>query len=260
MSPLSSYNLLRENGVVEINLNLNFYNALCTTIYSLFDAHDYPSVAHSLYSSSESVFSSYSKKFNRIFSGASCVLCEQIANLPQIQSAIGSSNLIVTPISEYERRFRPDLSADSPDFFYRIVRYNHISDIGLPHFDRQFWDLSAGTSAQPDLPPYKRLWKVWIPLAGTNLLNCLRFVPGSHKSNLPIALDTSKVTQTSLASGSNGSPSIDKRWVHAHLENFLPFAHLPGSCNVFNDTVVHTGPINTSSPVRLSAEFTLAEL
>ena len=162
----TNYTDLRSNGVLALDLELEYCTSLCDEIFRIYNTSNYSEIAKYIVSLPQNKFDEYSKKVHRLFSGPASVIASYISKLPQVHEAIGSSNLIVTPISPYEHNLRPDLPVNSPDFFYRLVRYNRVGDIGLPHFDHQFWDLSSGTTAQPTLPSYKRLWKVWIPLVG----------------------------------------------------------------------------------------------
>ena len=145
------------------------------------------------------------------------------------------------------------------DIFFRIVRKNK-NDIGPPHYDELIWEQGSNTSAEVTVKKEEDRWKVWIPLEGCDKQNALQFVRGSHLEDVPWFFDTKRVTQTTIATGSKGSPSIDRGWLKKNELNFISEAWNIGDAVVFHDKIVHRGPVNNTKLLRTSAEFTLLAL
>jgi len=250
---------LHRHGVAIVKIDDDYTRQILNEIYSLFRVSDYSSLVKYISDLSPSEYKCLAKKYNRIFAGPISDLASLICDLDSIKFLIGASKLRVTTISSFEYSNRLCLASDSPDFFFRIIRQNQPRDVGLPHFDKQGWDLAQGTHAEPGTSYYKKRWKIWIPIAGCDEHNSLRFITGSHLEDVPVAMDLSYLTQTALATGACGTPCISPTWVAANRDRFQVFAHQAGTCNLFHDKVVHMGPVNSSTPLRLSAEFTIVE-
>ena len=251
---------LKEHGVVSLTLDEKFYIELNQAIFSLFSVSDYIELAILFENMSPLNYASAAKKYNRIFSGNVSWLANQIIKSNSLISALGESNLIVTQISLYEYQKRPTLLKNNLDFFFRVARFGQSNDVSPAHYDQLFWDQAKGTSVDASSIGMKQRWKVWIPLEGCNEENSLRFVFGSHLLDLPVSIDSSRLTQTAIAAGAKGTPCMDPLWVDTNWHLFEPLSYRPGTFNLFHDRTVHKGPINLSSKLRLSAEFTIAVL
>ena len=248
------------NGVATVKIDERYTSQISNEIYHLFSVEDYAGLVKHVSGLNASEYQSIAKKYNRILAGPIATLASSISDQDSIKDLIGASKLMVTTISPFEQFNRPCLRSNSPDFFFRIVRHNQPSDVGLPHFDKQFWELAHGTHAQPGTSFYQKRWKIWIPLAGCDEQNSLRFIAGSHLEDIPVAIDSTFLTQTAYATRASGTPCISPSWVASNRDRFKAFAFQAGTCNLFHDKVVHMGPVNCSTPLRLSAEFTIAVL
>lgn len=251
---------LEQNGVVAINISVEYARLISTEIYSLFSVQNYCALVSLISKLSPDHYQDLTKKYNRIFAGPISALAAKIASSDSIKAAVGASRLSVTEISPYEHLNRPTLNKSTPDFFFRIVRQYKARDVGPPHYDSQTWELTDGTSAQSGTSTRQRRWKIWIPLDGCDLENSLQFVKGSHLEDIPVSIDRSHTTQTMLAIGAEGTPCISRAWVHSNNHRFKPVAYQSGTCNLFHDRLVHMAPINLTTPLRISAEFTIVDI
>ena len=250
-------NNLEKNGVDIIEIPDQIINAIENFIFLKFDVKRYSDLCTNILNLNDEDFSLISKKTNRFFDKNVCKIIENwITNSKILKKAFRSKNLRISNISQYELNVRKDLKPKHLDIFFRIVR-NGKPDIGPPHFDKLIWDQSKGTDAEVGLDKKDIRWKLWLPLWGTNYDNALQFVNGSHIEDVPWFLDETRITQTSKATGSKGSPSISKQWLIKNETNFKPSAWEIGKGVIFHDEIVHRGPLNNSSDLRISAEFTI---
>mgnify|MGYP001257617613 CR=1 FL=1 len=248
---------LEKNGVEIIEIPDSIISAIENFIFYKFNVGKYADLCNNILNLSEEDFSLLSKKTNRFFDRNVCNLIENwISNSQLLKKAFKSKNLRISNISQYELNIRDDLKPKHLDIFFRIVRKGK-PDVGPPHFDKLIWDQSKGTNAEVSLEKNDIRWKLWIPLWGTNYDNALQFVNGSHIENVPWFLDESRITQTTKATDSKGSPAISKYWLRKNELNFKPAAWDIGKGVIFHDQLVHRGPINMSSNLRMSAEFTI---
>jgi len=150
-------------------------------------------------------------------------------------------------VSKKERSINPVLREDSYDVFWRCVRPKK-PDVGLPHCDYQFWEIVKGTDEDVGVPfDYDERWKIWIPLMGCNSTNSLEVVLGSHREEVPIERVLTR----------NGyKPMIQEKWLEK--KSFItPFVNFQDCCVLFHDKLVHQGPANHSSLLRISGELTI---
>ena len=148
-----------------------------------------------------------------------------------------------------ERDQNHALREDSYDIFWRCVRPGK-PDVGAAHCDYQFWEIAKGTSAEAGSPfDYDERWKIWVPLLGCDQTNSLQIVPGSHVQVVP----------TDRVLTKNGyKPVIQAPWLEKHEKMFLcPLTNFDGYCVLFHDKLVHRGPANNTSMLRLSGELTI---
>lgn len=149
-----------------------------------------------------------------------------------------------------ERKKNLALREHSYDVFWRCVRPGK-PDVGAAHCDYQFWEIVKGTSDDVECPfDYNERWKIWLPLLGCDLTNSLQVVPGSHSQEIP----------TDRIMTKNGyKPVIKSHWLEQHETKFIcPLTSFGGdTCVLFHDKLVHRGPPNQTSGLRLSGEFTI---
>jgi len=148
-----------------------------------------------------------------------------------------------------ERKKNPSLRENSYDVFWRCVRPGK-PDIGAAHCDYQFWEIAKGTSDEVGTPfDYTERWKIWVPLLGCDPTNSLQVVPGSHSQEIPIDRVMTKNIH---------KPVIKPHWLEQHEMKFIcPLTSFGDKCVLFHDKLVHRGPPNQTSGLRLSGEFTI---
>ncbi len=203
-------------------------------------------------------FAIIAKKPNRLLNrNTSKKINEWVCNDQQIKKILKSEELFISKISKYETQFREDLNTNDLDIFYRLVRKDRM-DVGPPHYDQLIWEQGKGTNLEViyDKKKFTR-WKLWIPLLGSNEKNSLQFIKGSHLENVPWYYEPSRITQAVEATKSNGSPAIDPKWIEKNEHRFKSIAWEKGEGVIFDDKLVHRGPINKSSKLRTSIEFTI---
>lgn len=152
-------------------------------------------------------------------------------------------------VSPAERKINQKLHPTTYDIFWRCVRLNK-NDVGHAHCDCHFWDLAKGTEGEVSTPfPYRERWKLWVPLMGCAKDNVLQVIPYSHQEHIPMhVIDT--------AFGKR--PSLDPVWYEKNEKNFIfPDVHLEEECIIFHDRLVHRGPKNRTSNLRISSELTM---
>ena len=123
-----------------------------------------------------------------------------------------------------------------------------------------FWNQAKGTTAATEIENNEFGWKLWTPLAGTNKDNSLQFVRGSHLENVPWFLDSLRTTQITKAASAKGSPSISSEWLKRNENRFTSEVWGCGDEILFNNEEVHRGPMNLSSKLIVSTEFTIYHL
>lgn len=161
----------------------------------------------------------------------------------------GASKIDANYVSPAERKINQQLNSKTYDIFWRCVRFNK-TDVGPAHCDCHFWDLAKGTEQEVPVPfSYRERWKLWVPLMGCAKDNVLQVIPYSHKENVSM-----HITETPFGK----RPSLDPIWYKENEKNFIyPNIHLENECIIFHDRLVHTGPKNHTSNLRISSEFTM---
>ena len=166
-----------------------------------------------------------------------------------LDSFLGGVQAGINYVNESEAKINQQLREDSYDIYWRCVRPGR-KDIGAAHADYQFWELHKGTEYEARVAfPYDERWKIWIPLLDCVNTNSLQVIPGSHKENIPITICSTK----------NGlRPDIESRWLAENEQRFMcPFKKFTDCCLLFHDKLVHKGPPNQESALRISAELTI---
>lgn len=159
----------------------------------------------------------------------------QLLKLPSIQRLLANypnyqiCNVVYDSLSQEPR----------PQFYFRLVRPNHASDVGSPHCD--FWfDEAMNTQ-----------WgrgntiKFWIPVITEAGKNGLYFFPNAPRS-VPFRItekDGLRRPAIEIDADELGEP-------------VLPCPEY-GQAIVFDDDVMHCGALNTGSETRVSVEITL---
>jgi len=131
--------------------------------------------------------------------------------------------------------------------WYRLVRFNKKKDVGFPHRDNDFWDL--GGKRKGEIKPLA-VWKIWIPIWGCNQKNTLKFIPGSNLHKIKI---------NHVKKNGRIKPKISIRYFNNHKQSSSSGLNYKDKFNAvfFTDKIVHFAPPNTSSKLRISAEFTV---
>lgn len=197
---------------------------------------------------SDEEFSSFlgAKPFRMFPDEVSRILAHWVATLSPL---IGGARAGINYVNAYERKTNPRLRPDSYDVFWRCVRPGK-GDVGAPHADYQFWELAKGTDDEAGIPfEYDERWKIWIPLLGCENINSLQVIPGSHAEEVPVTISSTK----------NGlRPSLDSTWLKENEKRFIcPFQNFTDCCVLFHDKLVHKGPPNQASHLRISADLTI---
>ena len=127
-----------------------------------------------------------------------------------------------------------------PNVYWRIVRPNHLTDVGPVHADKWFWDL--GDASVPDT--YERT-KIWLPLLQDDRSPSLRILPGSQKIDYQYEI---RIDKFGKRKPSFHNESVSKSMVPAPVSI--------GEAIIFHDRLLHGG--QTTGSIRVSMEWTLA--
>ncbi len=162
---------------------------------------------------------------------------------------LGGSRSGINYISPAEHDANPTLQATSHDVFWRCVRPGK-PDVGQAHADFQFWEINRGTPLDPPSPfPYDERWKIWLPLLGCDATNSLEVLKGSHREDIPLE---------SIQTKYGTKPAIRMDWLAANEHRFFcPLPQFHHHCVLFHDKLVHRGPANATSHLRISGELTI---
>lgn len=196
--------------------------------------------------SGEEFLRKFAKPFRMFPDSVAAIVLDWLNGLTERFQA---SRLGINYVCPEEQEKNPTLRQDSYDLFWRCVRPGQ-PDVGAPHCDYQFWELAKGTNAEVRSPfTYDQRWKVWVPLLGCDVTNSLQVVPGSHVQEVP----------TDRVMTKNGyRPVIQPHWLEKHEEAFTcPLTTFGDFCVLFHDRLVHRGPPNNTSKLRLSGELTI---
>lgn len=167
----------------------------------------------------------------------------------EMRDVLGVPKIDANYVSLSERKINQKLHPATYDIFWRCVRFNK-TDVGPAHCDCHFWDLAKGTEDEVPVPfAYNERWKLWVPLAGCAKDNVLQVIPYSHKENVSM-----HVIDTVFGK----KPSLDPVWYKNNEKNFIfPDVNLEEECIIFHDRLVHRGPKNHTSNLRISSELTM---
>lgn len=129
------------------------------------------------------------------------------------------------------------------NIYWRLVRPFYESDVGPAHADSWFWIIAP----DQQLPSGKTMrFKLWIPLIIVEGVNSLAFISGSHLMN--------EVKWDVKEKGGGLKPFLVSNEI---LEKLEISKSKPGQPVLFNDDVIHMGPINKTSKSRISIECTI---
>ena len=247
---------LDENGIEIFNIDLKIKNLISNNIRK--------NIATKLNLNSNSSFNKISKKISRLddmefskFFGEvnDRYLTSSVANkinlyLKKFRFNINCKKISLHGLSKLDLLKNKKLKADQYCVIYRIVRKNK-NDTPFAHRDSDFW---KAHKFNKDLIPktdfkYSQRLKVWIPILGCNKQNSLHFLKNSHlqkiKSNFKIVKGLKK-------------PIIDKNFFIKNKKNIImPIKNFNKDVILFHDDCVHFAPINSTSDVRISCEFTV---
>jgi len=248
---------IEKNGLCKLKVPITLVEQIVKSIFHIYDVNTFEDLTSKINNLSDEDFSKISKKTNRFLSKEICLNIEKwIKESKELKNILNYKEIRISNISPYENNERSDLDSNHLDIFFRLVRQNK-NDIGPPHYDELFWGQVKNTKAEVRVSHHEERWKIWIPLEGVNEKNSLELVKGSHLENVPWHMDIKRITQTSLATGTVGSPAIDSQWLAKNEKNFKPEAWDIGESVLFHDKLVHRGIVNHSSKLRTSAEFTI---
>ena len=166
-----------------------------------------------------------------------------------LREPFGGKKIGVNYVCAEERAKNSQLREDSFDLFWRCVRPGK-PDVGAAHCDYQFWEIAKGTPQEVGSSfNYDERWKIWVPLLGCDGTNSLQVVSGSHSMDVP----------TDRVLTKNGyKPVIQPHWLEKYEKSFhCPLTSFGSHCVLFHDKLVHRGPPNNSSNLRLSGEMTI---
>ena len=248
---------IERDGLCKLKVPLSLINKIINSIFQKYEVNSFEELSIKINKLNEKDFAKISKKINRFFSCEICLEIEKwIKESKELKNILKYKEIRISNISPYESQVSNKLNPDHLDIFFRLVR-QYKKDIGPPHYDELIWKQSKNTNAEVKFNKKEERWKIWIPLKGVNKINSLQFVKGSHLENVPWYMDTKRITQTSLASGKIGSPAIDGQWLSNNEKNFKAESWETGEALLFHDKLVHRGPVNQSSKLRTSMEFTI---
>ena len=248
---------IERDGLCKLKVPLSLTDKICDSIFQQYEVNSFEDLSIKINKLNEKDFSEIAKKINRFLSCEICLEIEKwIKKSKELKNILKYKKIRISNISPYENQQRNDLHHEHLDIFFRLVR-QFKKDIGPPHYDELIWNQFKNTNAEVKLNKNEERWKIWIPLEGVNKKNSLEFVRNSHLENVPWYMDINRITQTSLAIGEVGSPAIDEKWLSDNEKNFKPEVWEIGDAVLFHDKLVHRGPINHSSKLRTSVEFTV---
>ena len=169
------------------------------------------------------------KKSNRIFSKEAVEAVRSMSIIKNIEKAYGPVIIVDEENIGYE------------EIDWRLVRPNHLEDVGLLHADD--WFLQLGHGVMP--PSEMKAIKVWVALCCEPGFNGLKVVPNSHKREWRY--------HGELCHGFI-KPKIDENEKNLLVELLNTSS---GDVIVFHDRLLHRGATNRGKYCRISMEFML---
>jgi len=133
--------------------------------------------------------------------------------------------------------------------YYRIVRKNK-RDTSFPHRDSDFWKAHKfNKNLIPKISfKYTQRLKVWFPIFGCNKKNSLHFFKNSHLQKIKSNYKTIKGFK---------KPTMEKNFFIKNQKNIImPIQNFNKNAVLFHDDCVHFAPVNSTSNLRISCEFT----
>ena len=248
---------IQKDGLCKLKVPLSLIDKICNSIFQKYEVNTFEDLSKKINKLNDKDFSEIAKKINRFLSFEICLEIQKwIKESKELKNILKYKEIRISNISPYEYQESHNLNPEHLDIFFRLVR-QHKKDIGPPHYDELIWKQIKNTNAEVKLNTKEERWKIWIPLKGVNKKNSLEFVKGSHLEEVPWHMDINRITQTSLATGKIGSPAIDEKWLSNNENNFKPESWEIGEAVLFHDKLVHRGPVNFTSKLRTSVEFTI---
>lgn len=167
----------------------------------------------------------------------------------KIPKILGVNKIDSNFVSPSERKINQKLNLTTYDIFWRCVRRDKY-DVGPAHADFQFWELAKDTDDEVPVPShYFDRWKIWIPLLGCGKENILQMMPYSHKENVPMHVITTPFGR---------KPWLNDEWYEKNKFRFvIPDINADEDCILFHDRLIHRGPKNNTSDLRISSELTV---
>jgi ectoine hydroxylase-related dioxygenase (phytanoyl-CoA dioxygenase family) len=164
-----------------------------------------------------------------------------------IPKKIKSNKACINYVSKSELKINKRLQNKQISIYYRLVRGNKKRDVGYPHRDIDFWNL--GYRRKASIEPKSR-WKIWIPIWGCDKNNTLNFIPGSNQK---------KILINYLKKNGGVKPIVSKSYFKNNKNLSKSGLSYKDNLNaiLFHEKTVHYAPQNTSTKLRISAEFTI---
>lgn len=171
---------------------------------------------------------------------------------PFLREATGSNVFELLPALTRHASENTNLAGDEYFVYWRL--YCPSDREATPaHADVQF-NCMHSAKGELRLPSnLRRIWKIWIPIAGCTQSNSLQVLPESHHWRVPFC---------EVVRSGTKKPSIDAEWLTAHDGGFeCPFPKsIYGNAMLFDERLVHRGPANQTQHVRISIDFEVLEL
>lgn len=202
------------------------------------------------YATEDETHSAVFNKGNRIFPpDISGVAAAWARNSQQLRKVLQYNHLEFDRLCNYELERNKALDRDQLHIYWRAVRPNKPEDVGPAHTDAQFYEIEEQTDKRHVPIIFTEIYKIWVPVDGCSLSNALQVIPASHNMKVPTIQVETK----------NGpKPNIEPGWLRERESQFMcPFDNFYNKCVIFNDRLVHRGPLNKSLALRVSAEITV---
>lgn len=248
---------IEKDGLCKLKVPLSLIDKIRNSIFLQYEVNSFEDLSIKITKLSDDEFSKIARKINRFLNYEICLKIEKwIKDSTELRNVLKYKKIRISNITPYEYQESKNLQPNHLDIFFRLIR-QYKKDIGPAHYDELIFMQAKNSDAEVSQNQNEERWKIWIPLEGVNDRNALQFVRGSHLEKVPWYIDIKRKTQTSLAAGKVGSPAIDEEWLSINEKNFKPEAWRIGEAVLFHDKLVHRGPINHSSKLRTSIEFTI---
>ena len=152
-------------------------------------------------------------------------------------------------MSPTDLKLNPELKKKNFCVYYRVVRKNK-KDTLFVHRDYDFWKLhNRNRELAPYIPyNYNKRIKVWMPIYGCDKKNSLKFFNYSHLHKIKSKYKKVKGFY---------KPIISDIYIKKFKKNIvMPLKKFKTDTVIFDDKCVHFAPVNHTTALRISCEFT----